>query len=205
MGNIKSMNLLPFTDPKKTISFGGILEEQMIQKFAGFVVVWYAPEKSEKLEEWKAFSNVEVLRATNEEELWECFRNNYFFCIAIMTGKYAEDFFTKSKLINELILKPDFTIIIYCLNKEYHLNWSKNYGKISNVATKPNHIFEHLLEIQTKCFHNVHLFNYKIDEYKIFNVNFFHDENFDKNISKEFTLKFNPYETFCLYYYEFFE
>jgi len=200
MGNVKSINLLPFKDPKKTISFGGVLEEEMIQKFTGSTIVWYAPEKSEKLEKWKAFSNVEVIRATKEEELYECLLSYPSLTIAIMTGKYAEYLFTKTKIINELILKPDLIIIIYCLNKEYHLNWSKNYRKIVKVATKPNQIFEFLLQFQTKIFQNIHLLNYKIDDYKKFNVNFFHDENLDKNISNDFSLKFNHYETFCLYF-----
>ena len=200
MGNVKSINLLPFKDPKKTISFGGVLEEEMIQKFTGSTIVWYAPEKSEKLEKWKAFSNVEVIRATKEEELYECLLFYPSLTIAIMTGKYAEYLFTKTKIINELIRKPDLIIIIYCLNKEYHLNWSKNYTKIVKVATKPNQIFEFLLQFQTKIFQNIHLLNYKIDDYKKFNVNFFHDENLDKNISNDFSLKFNHYETFCLYF-----
>ena len=200
MGNVKSINLLPFKDPKKTISFGGVLEEEMIQKFTGSTIVWYAPEKSEKLEKWKAFSNVEVIRATKEEELYECLLFYPSLTIAIMTGKYAEYLFTKTKIINELIRKPDLIIIIYCLNKEYHLNWSKNYRKIVKVATKPNQIFEFLLQFQTKIFQNIHLLNYKIDDYKKFNVNFFHDENLDKNISNDFSLKFNHYETFCLYF-----
>ena len=168
MGNVKSINLLPFKDPKKTISFGGVLEEEMIQKFTGSTIVWYAPEKSEKLEKWKAFSNVEVIRATKEEELYECLLSYPSLTIAIMTGKYAEYLFTKTKIINELILKPDLIIIIYCLNKEYHLNWSKNYTKIVKVATKPNQIFEFLLQFQTKIFQNIHLLNYKIDDYKKF-------------------------------------
>ena len=205
MGNIKSINLLPYEDSKKTISFGGILEEEMIKKFAGFNIVWYAPEKSENLEKWKAFSNVDVLRATNEEELYECVICYSGFCIASMTGIYAENLFTKSIIIDQIKFRSDFIIIIYCLNKEYHLNWSKNYLQILKVATKPNHIFESLLKFQYIFLPNIHQLNYKIEEYKKFDVNFFHDENLDKNIEKDFSLKFNLYEKFCLYYNEHFK
>ena len=122
MGNTKSINLLPFKDPNKTISFGGILEEIMIQKFSGFSIIWYAPKKSEKLEKWKAFSNVEVYRATNEEELLECLLYYSGFCIAIMSGKYAEDLYTKSKILNKIQRQADIVIIIYCVNKEHHIS-----------------------------------------------------------------------------------
>ena len=205
MGNIKSINLLPYEDSKKTISFGGILEEEMIKKFAGFNIVWYAPEKSENLEKWKAFSNVDVLRATNEEELYECVICYSGFCIAIMTGIYAENLFTKSIIIDKIKFQSNFIIIIYCLNKEYHLNWSKNYLQILKVATKPNHIFESLLKFQYIFLPNIHQLNYKIEEYKKFDVNFFHDENFDKNIAKDFSLKFNLYEKYCLFDYQYFK
>ena len=70
----------------------------MIKKFNSFNIVWHAPEKDEKLENWIAFTNVDVYKSENIEEFIEldCKIENI---IVISSGKYAE------KLINEIIQK----------------------------------------------------------------------------------------------------
>ena len=40
----------------------------MIETFNTFDILWYAPENSEKLEEWIAFTNIVVLKITDEEQ-----------------------------------------------------------------------------------------------------------------------------------------
>ena len=55
MGNVKSINLLPFKDPKKTISFGGVLEEEMIQKFTGSTIVCMLLKNLKNLKNGKLF------------------------------------------------------------------------------------------------------------------------------------------------------
>ena len=166
MGNIKTINLKPYFDPKKNISFGGKLETEMFETFNSLDIIWYAPEKTEKLEKWKAFSNVEVYRAINKEELLEYITyNKNTDIIIIMTGKYAEELFTKNEK-DRVFFSSNTIIIIYCKNSEYHKAWSKNYKEIKIVTTKPNEIFDYLLKLQLFCGDKFHLFNYKIIDFK---------------------------------------
>ena len=198
MGNIKTINLKPYFDPKKNISFGGKLETEMFEKFNCLDIIWYAPEKSEQLEKWKAFSNVEVYKAINEKELSEYqFYNKNTDIIKIMTGKYAEELFTKNekreKCSSEIIL-------IYCMNSKYHKTWSQNYDEIKIVTTKPNEIFDFLLKFQNNIFplNRMYLFNYKIIDIKKYNFNYFKNVETNELIFDDFSLKLNPYEKNCL-------
>lgn len=58
--NYKTVQLKPDFTPGKNISFGGDLENRMIHEFNFFNIFWCAPDNSEKLEQWIAFTNVEV-------------------------------------------------------------------------------------------------------------------------------------------------
>jgi len=196
MGNTETKKIKPYFDPKKNISFGGKSEAEMIENFNFSDIIWYAPEKSEKLEKWKAFSNVEVYKATNEDELREChlFNDNIYLLI-IMTGKYAEEIFNKP---NQTCISNEQLIIIYCMNSEYHKKWSKNHEQIKAITTKPNEIFDFLLKIQKYKFNDLYLFNYKILGIKKYNFNFFLEEKTNKLIFDDFSLKLNPYEKYCL-------
>ena len=197
MGNIETKKIKPYFDPKKNISFGGKSEAEMIEKYNFSDIIWYAPEKSEKLEKWKAFSNVEVYKATNEEELIECLLfNGNLVIIIIMTGKYAEEIFNKP---NQICISKETMIIIYCLNSEYHKKWSKNHEEIIAVTTKPNEIFDSLLYFQKKKFNSLYLFNYKILGIKKYNFNYFLEGKTNKLIFDNFSLKLNPYEKYCFY------
>jgi hypothetical protein len=64
------IKLKPQFNPEKNIYFGGELEKEMVETFNTFDILWYAPEDSEKLEEWAAFTNVAVLKITNEEQVF---------------------------------------------------------------------------------------------------------------------------------------
>ena len=68
MGNYQIFKTIPHFNKNRNISFGGEEEEEMIQKFNAFNILWYAPEVSEKIEEWIAFTNVEVIKVTNEKD-----------------------------------------------------------------------------------------------------------------------------------------
>ena len=197
MGNIETKKIKPYFDPKKNISFGGKSEAEMIEKYNFSDIIWYAPEKSEKLEKWKAFSNVEVYKATNEEELTECLIfNGNLLIIIIMTGKYAEEIFNKPNLI----CHPSRTmIIIYCLNSEYHKKWSKNHEEIITVTTITKVIFYSLLYFQKNQFNSLYSFNYKILGIKKYNFNYFLEGKTNKLIYDNFSLKLNPYEKYCFY------
>lgn len=197
MGNIKTINLKPYFDPKKNISFGGKLETEMFETFNSLDIIWYAPEKTEKLEKWKAFSNVEVYRAINKEELLEYITyNKNTDIIIIMTGKYAEELFTKNEK-DRVFFSSNTIIIIYCKNSEYHKAWSKNYKEIKIVTTKPNEIFDYLLKLQLFCGDKFHLFNYKIIDFKKYNFNYFLNNESNELIFEDFSLKLNPYEKYC--------
>lgn len=197
MGNIETKKIKPYFDPKKNISFGGKSEAEMIEKYNFSDIIWYAPEKSEKLEKWKAFSNVEVYKATNEDELLECMMlNGNLITLIIMTGKYAEEIFKKP---NQLGISNRDMIIIYCLNSEYHKKWSKNYKEIIAVTTTPNEIFNSLLYFQKNQFNSLYSFNYKILGIKKYNFNYFLEGKTNKLIFDNFSLKLNRYEKYCFY------
>lgn len=199
MGNkVHKIALKTYFNPKKKyISFEGDYETEMIKKFNSFNIVWHAPEKDEKLENWIAFTNVDVYKSENIEEFIELYCRNENI-IVISSGKYAE------KLINEIIQKKlakhifKLIIIIYCKNLEYHKNWSKNYKEIVAVTSKPNEIFDCLLKLQKNRFFDISLFSYQISNDKTFNFNYYHDESLSKFIFDDFSLKLNSYEKFCI-------
>ena len=93
--NSTIIKLKPQFIPEKNISFGGELEKEMIETFNTFDILQYAPEDSEKLEEWIAFNNVVIQKITNEEQfkttalLGDMIRRS----VIITTGKYGEKLF----------------------------------------------------------------------------------------------------------------
>lgn len=96
MGNSQIIKQRPHFDSRKNISFGGDLEERMIQEFNQFDIVWYCPENSEKLEEWRAFTNVNVIKVS-KEDVFNVFvgMGNLWNLIIITTGAFAEKIHTK--------------------------------------------------------------------------------------------------------------
>ena len=115
------VKLSPKFDPKRNISFGGNLEKEMIETFNTFDILWYAPENSEKLDEWKAFTNVIVTKVTKQAEfktiaLLGQMLKRY---IVITTGEYAENTIPQ---IAELL---NIKVIIYSMNVDYHKQWTK--------------------------------------------------------------------------------
>lgn len=203
MGNkAEKFQLKPYFDKKKKyISFGGKSEEEMHQKFNSYNIIWYAPEKTEKLENWIAFSNVDVYKAINNEQLFNYLLLN-FNNIIIMTGKFAEKLFSefKIKILEQLSVINFVTIIIYCQNSEYHKKWSKNHKEISAITTKPKEIFDILLKYQKDFYGDICLFGYKINDKKTYNFNYYYQDNniFNQIIDDEFSLKLNFYEKYCL-------
>ena len=204
MGNSKLIQLKPHLDKNKNISFGGKIEEEMIQKFNAFDILWYSPENSEKLEEWVAFTNVEVIKITNEESLIERLNIGHQYLIIIMAGSFAEKAVPK---MSEIKLLPN--IIIYCKNVDYHKKWSEKYEIIGGVFDHPSQIFEYLLNYQ-KCGYygyEVPLFNYKITAKKEFNFNYYLCYNKKETLVNQnnFSLKLNEYEKFLVYSLSFFK
>ena len=180
----------------------------MIEKFNSCNIIWYAPEKSEKVEKWKAFSNTEVYKVTNETQLLTFLK---YDCknIIIATGKYAERLFSQKEkkdifLFSFLLFKS--FIIIYCMNSEYHKNWSKEIPLIIGVTTKPNQIFEILLKFQKKYVDDLCLFGYQILNSKIFNFNMNINDINNHLVFDSFSLKLNMYEKLCLsIFFDFFK
>jgi len=194
MGNSKIFKTVPFYNPRKNISFGGEEEEQMIQKFNAFDILWYAPKDSEKLEEWIAFTNIDIIKISEEEKFMTLVLEGIFFNrIIITTGSFAKKIISK---IEKITLAK---IIIYCMNLEYHKKWSEKYDSIVGVFTHPSQIFQYLLKYQESAF-GIPIFSYKMNSNKEFNFNYYNSKTneeilVNKNI---FSLKFNSYEKFCL-------
>jgi len=190
MGNTQIIKQRPHLDLKKNITFGGKEEEEMVQRFNTHDIIWYAPENSEKLEEWRAFTNVNVIKVS-KEEVFNVFllmakMSNY---IVITTGSFAEKFVPQ---FGEDAFLAD--IIIYCMNVDYHKEWSKKYKSVVGVFTHPNQIFQYLLKRVI-----VPIFTYKINMVKEFNFNYYDNiRNIDFLVNQQnFDLKLNKYEKFC--------
>ena len=188
----------PFLDPKKDISFGGNEEEEMIKKFNSNDILWYAPyDSEEKLEKWKAFTNIDVIKITNESEfIQKAIKEPHLNLIIITTGPFAEATIPK---IGEDISLP--IIIIYTQNIEHYKNWSTKYKHIiDQVFSLPSQIFEFLLKFHKDLF-NIPLFEYELNYQKKFSFNYYDyvtkkELLIDKN---NFSLKLNKYEKFSIY------
>ena len=191
----KTFTLKSKYDKTKYISFGGKREEEMIQKYNTFDILWGAPENSEKLENWIAFTNVNVIRISDEEKFFQMtIKSKYYNLIIITSGSFAE------KVIP--FIPPEYlipNIIIYCMDLNYHKKWSKNYKSIIQVFTHPNQIFEFLLKTQESEY-NIPLFTYNFNYDTAFNF-----DNYDFIFSQElkydcenFSMKLNKYEKFCV-------
>ena len=172
----------------KNISFGGELEKEMIETFNTFDILWYAPEDCEKLEEWIAFTNVFVQKVTKEEEfknlalLGQMIRRS----VIITTGALAK------KIIPQIAESIRMSVIIYCMNADYHKQWAINYPIIRGVLINPNQIFENLLSLQKSGF-ALPIFSYKIFSNGEFNFNYYDSLKNTDYILKDniFTLKLN--------------
>ena len=190
----KTFTLKPIPDKDKNISFGGKIEEEMIQKFNTFDILWYAPENSEKLENWKSFTNVNVIRISDKENFFQMAIKSYLYNLIIITsGSFAEK--TIPSIPPHLFIP---NIIIYCKNLDYYKKWSENYKSIIKVLIQPNQIFEYLLKIQETQY-NIPLFYYKINEkqFKYNNFNYINNGKL-KNNDDNFSMKLDKYEKFCV-------
>ena len=187
--------LKSFPDQNKNISFGGTQEEEMIRKFNTFDIFYYAPENSEKLENWIAFTNVNVTRSSDMNQFLQLsVKSNLYNLIIISTGSFAEEIMP---LVPQDLLIQN--IIIYCMNLEYHKKWSEKYKSIIQVCTHPAQIFDYLLKLQDSAY-NIPLFSYTINYKKEFNANYydcFDNEEWKSN-QDNFSLKLNNYEKFCV-------
>ena len=196
MGNYQTFKTIPHFNKKQNISFGGEEEEEMIQKFNAFNILWYAPENSEKLDEWIAFTNVEVIKAIEEEDfLKKALSSIIFFPIIITTGTFAE------KTIPKIYGKFPFpNVLIYCMNIDYHKKWSEKYEIIVGVFAHPSQIFKYLLEYQ-KNGYEIPIFNYNIYNLKEFDFNYYDCMNKEEVLANtdNFSLKFNIYEKFLVH------
>ena len=191
----KLITLTPFPDKTKNISLGGDKEKEMIQKFNAFDIIWYAPEDSEKLEKWIAFTNVNVQKTSDFNEFCQiAFKSRFFSFIIIATGSFAEK---TIPLISPELLIPN--IIIYCKNLDYHKKWSEKYESIIEIFTHPVQIFDYLLNLQNLEY-NIPLFSYRIKYGKEFNCNYYDCLNKIeyKSNNDNFYLILNDYEKFCV-------
>ena len=197
MGNNQpnQISLKSLPDENKNIAFGGTIEEEMIQKFFAFDIIWYAPKDSEKLENWIAFTNVKVTKISDMNIfIQQAVKSRLFNNIIITTGSFAEK---TIPLVEPNLLIPN--IIIYCMNIDYHKKWSENYKSIIQVFSHPAQIFEYLLKIQEASFY-IPLFSYNFISKKEFNFNYylwFINKEIKCN-QDNFSLKLNDYEKFCV-------
>lgn len=135
----------------------------MIKKFNAFDILWYASEDSEKLENWIAFTNVNVIRTSDINKFAQmAYKSRTCNLIIIITGSFAEK---AIPLLDQNLLIPN--IIIYCINLEYHKKWSEKYKSIIQVFTQPSQIFEFLLKIHSP--YDIPLFSYRFEYKNIFN------------------------------------
>ena len=198
MENSKIVSQKPHFSEEKNISFGGKIEKDMIDRFISFDILWYAPDSSEKLEKWVAFTNVDVIKISEENEFINIVeKQTKLYFIIISTGSFAAKTIPKLK---KNIISPN--IIIYCMDSEFHKKWSKNYSFIVGVFTHPSEIFEYLLEFQNHEY-DIPLFHYRINYEKKFNFNCYDtisDEEIKAN-QNTFSLNLNKYEKFVLICY----
>ena len=167
----------------------------MIQKFIAFNIIWYSPENSEKLEDWVAFSNVNVEKISDEKEFIKAAERSYLFNkIVIASGSFAEK---TIPLMDHNTLNSNI-IIIYCMNLDYHKKWSEKYESIIDICVHPAQIFESLLKIHK--YYNIPLFSYKINYKKEFNFDYYDKIfNYDAKLNDEYySLNMDDYEKFCL-------
>ena len=185
----------PHYDQRKNITLGGDLEAQMIQEFNQFDIVWYSPENSEKLEEWKAFTNVNVIKVS-KEDVFQVFvgMGTFWNLIIITTGSFAEKSIPKLPLYF-----PPVDILIYCMDVDYHKKWSEKYRSIAGVFSNPNQIFEYLLGYQ-KYLIDIPIFSYKIINSEEFSFNYYDSLNNVEFLvnQQNFDLRLNKYEKFCI-------
>ena len=193
--NAKIITQKPHILKDNDICFGGEKEQEMINNFISFDILWYGPDSSEKLEKWKAFTNVNVYKTSDENEFIKIVeKQTILYFVIIATGSFAEKTIPKLK---KNIIPPN--VIIYCMNSEHHKKWSKNYNFIVGVFNQPSQIFEYLLELQYQDY-DIPLFSYKINYEKEFNFNYYDSLTNEDIIVNEniFSLKLNKYEKFCV-------
>ena len=191
----KQMKQKPHFSEDKKISHGGKQEEDMINKFNAFDILWYASDSDDKLENWKAFTNVDVFKISEENEFIDIVENNRkLYYIIISTGSFAEKTIPK---LNKNIIPPN--VIIYCCNAEYHKKWSKKYQFVVEVFTQPFQIFEYLLRLQNNVY-DIPVFSYNLNYGKEFNFSCYDKkENIKiKENQNNCSLKWNKYEKFCV-------
>ena len=197
MGNDEptQFSLKPLSDKNKYITFGGMKEEEMIRKFNAFDIFWFAPDNSEKLENWIAFTNINVTRSSDINQFIQLsVKSRLYSLIIISTGSFAEEAVP--------LIPPDLliqNIIIYCMDLDYHKKWSEKYKSIVQVFTHPAQIFDYLLKLQDSAY-NIPLFTYKLNFKKEFNINYYdfiHKKEWKSN-QDNFSLKLNNYEKFCV-------
>lgn len=191
----KQIKQMPYFSEDINITFGGKEEEDMINKFNAFDILWYAPDSSEKLQNWKAFTNVDVFPISDEKEFMNIIENKTkLYYIVISTGSFAEKTIPKLK---KNISPP--VIIIYCMDYKHHKQWSQNYTFIHGVFTQPFQVFEYLLNLQNLGY-DIPIFNYEINYEKEFNFNLYENIKNEKYKVKEniCSLKWNKYEKFCV-------
>jgi len=136
----------------------------MINQFNAFDILWYASDSDDKLENWKALTNVDIFKISEENEFIDIVENNRkLYYIIISTGSFAEKTIPK---LNKNIIPPN--VIIYCCNAEYHKKWSKKYQFLVEVFTQPFQIFEYLLRLQNNVY-DIPVFSYNLNYGKEFN------------------------------------
>ena len=164
----------------------------MLESFNIFDILWYAPEDSEKLEEWIAFTSVKVTKATKEESFKHiALLGQILRLIVITTGAYAE------KTIPKLAELLNVYVIIYDKDLDYYQQWSKKYDMINGVYDNPKDLFEKLLDFQN--IFAFPLFSYKMIIHDEFNFNYYDSLKNTELLLKDrnFTIKLNKYEKIC--------
>ena len=104
--NTKIITQKPHISEDKNICFGCEKEQDMINKFFSFDILWYASDSSEKLKKWKAFTNVNVYKVSNENKFINIIeKQTMLYFIVITTDSFAQKTIPKlKKIFNHRIL-----------------------------------------------------------------------------------------------------
>ena len=189
-------------------------EDKLIQfskDFDYFNICWYDSNHSNDcLTFKKAFQKVDVIRGFSIESIINFFKNYNKFeeFILICPGKNGK------KLVPQIIDNKSIkAIIIYCLNPEYHKEWTMKYEKIKGIISKEDEILLMINKINQNYYFPEYNYGLRYDENEVIYLSIKFEEIDTKGYSEhlikaleretretseEFNQFKNKYKKFCI-------
>ena len=170
--------------------------------FDYFNICWYDPNHSNDcLRFQKAFEKVDVVRGFSIDSIVDFLNNskNVDEFILICPGKNGKQLIPKihnNKSIN--------SIIIFCLNSEYHNDWAKNFSKIRGIINTEKELFNLLKEINKN--HDFPEYNYGLGNnknkisYLIFKYEKIDTNGFTERLINSFKREYDEYFKMTIQY-----